>query len=211
MSIRKLLCLSCVFLALGFLTACGDDDDVDITIIEDEPTPSDPTPSENAHVSIDYSASFTKDLLDFVTPVISYTDMNGTHETVIPDSDCTYQEPEFTVGGEVVKGTPYYCWKKKIILKDIPVENTVTVKYVRKNSAVFDDSKSYRFAHYLSVGSVFAAKGNAMLLNTYTEITIGGKTETYAGQNAEDYIDALCQMQDKLKISIDDNLVVTKE
>lgn len=151
--------------------------------------------------------------MEFVEPVVTYTDFSGEHELKMPGDYCELYEPVYTIDGETHKGTPYYRWKQKITLKEIPVDNTVNVKFVRINNTVIDYEREYKFSENLGVDTIKAVKGNTIRRQTYTviNISIGGDNGLYKGQKAEDYLDVLCKATRKVRVLINDKLEITKE
>lgn len=205
MKIKNLIYPLFVFFAICLFSSCDKDKIITVGNVE--------KPSDNANVKISYSALWTKDLLEFVTPMITYTDISGKHEVVTPNADCEYNEPVYTIDGETFKGTPYYYWNRDVLLECVPVDNVITVTFVRNKDNVVDNEKTYRFIHHLNVHSVIAVNGTQSTSEKFTtiNINIGGDSDLYKGQAAEVYLDELCKKQDKIKISIDNNLNITKE
>ena len=182
---KKMLYLFSICLVLHcFMSSCDDD-----TI----------APSEfDADVTIYYSACWTTDLLEFVVPVVTYTDFNGEHELDMPEDDCKLSE----------SGT-YYEWKKLINLKKIPLDNSIIVQFERIDTVEIDPEKNYYFNERLGVDSVIVVKGRSTTTSHNNETII--KDNYYKGQKAEDYLNELCKTPHKVRIMINDKLEITKE
>ena len=182
---KKMLYLFSICLVLHcFLSSCDDDTTA---------------PSEfDADVSIYYSACWTTDLLEFVVPVVTYTDFNGEHELDMPGNFCKLSE----------SGT-YYEWKKLISLKKIPVDNSVIVQFERIDNVEIDPDKNYYFNKGLVVDSIIAFKDGSITRKYNNETII--QSNYYKGQKAEDYLNELCKTPHKVRIMINDKLEIIKE
>lgn len=149
--------------------------------------------------TISYSGIWTKDLMEFVVPVVTYTDFNGEHELRMPGNYCKLVESE----------NPFYTWDNIIILKNIPVDNSIIVNFERINNAVIDSEKDYNFEEYLVVDSIIAFKDGSITRKYNNETII--QSNYYKGQKAEDYLNELCKTPRKVRIMINDKLQINKE
>lgn len=164
-------------------------------------------------VQLNYKAEWSTDLLEFVTPVVYYTDADGEHETELPASMLTMVVPEYTLNGEAVKDDPYFCWSKAVILKTFNTTNTVIVKYNRNANAQVDNDKTYSFRHRLYLSTAAVTQNNSIqhYLFSNPEVTIGEDFNKYHGENATSYIEKLCDTPDSITVAIDENGNITFE
>lgn len=205
------------FAALAFATILYSCDKEEVTIITpgqtDDNGGSGSDNKKNATVKINYKAAWSQELVEFVTPVLAYTDADGEHEITMSSSTWTEVIPEYTFNGEVVKGDPYYSWAKEISLNTIDITNVITVKFVRKENAKIDNDKTYYFSHNLGMTNATVSYGGSFNVYNRTDISIsiGTNTNEYKGESASKYLEELCKTPDTKKVVIDSEGKLTVE
>ena len=205
------------FAALAFATILYSCDKEEVTIITPGPTDDNGDSSSDskkkATIKINYKAALSQELVEFVTPILTYTDVEGEHEVTMSSSTWTEVVPEYTFNGEVVKGDPYYSWTKEISLNSVDITNVISVKFVRKENAQIDNDKTYYFSHNLGMTSATVLYGGSINVYNRTDIniSIGTNTNEYKGESACKYLEELCKTPDIMKVIIDSEGKLTVE
>ena len=148
------------------------------------------------------------DLLDYVDPIVTYTDETGRKvETSLSDynwnksgkvrlGDATNYSELTNIGN---------TWQTSIEANSFGISQELEVRYVLKEGKEFDVSKDYEFAHDI-VCHVNTASDNNFNQNSRTNLTIGQKTK---GDEAEVYIKSLISTSDKRVVIIDNQGKIT--
>lgn len=205
------------FAALAFATILYSCDKEEVTIITpgqtDDNGGSSSDSKKKATIKINYEAAWSQELVEFVTPILTYTDIDGGHEVTMSSSTWTEVVPEYTFNGEVVKGDPYYSWTKEISLNSVDITNVISVKFVRKENAQIDNDKTYYFSHNLGITSATVSYGGSFIVYIQSDfsISIGTKTNEYKGESVNKYLEELCKTPDTKKVIIDSEGKLTVE
>ena len=185
-------------------------------------------PTNKVKVELTYSFGCDEDLIQFVTPVIVYTDKDGLHEIVLDDkawSPTLYAYCYYTENGTthysvqepdkdghvpepwIIESTNLsYNKKLSIQLEQVGVENVCKVKYNKKSNYTIDPSKEYDLSRSFGCTSGSATFVNGGInVSTYTGITINlGTKSSWKGNEVEDYINELCSNPDVVTMTIDE-------
>ena len=181
MKIKNLFITAIAVLSLSTLYSCCDD--CEQVVIKE--------PEKN--VEINYSVTCSKDLQKFVTPILTYTDQNGTHELEITEN--TWND-----------STEYYLFFNKTDnFNHFGIDNTYSVRYVSNEEALsnVDINKTYEFYHSLNISSVSATNG------LYTNINIGFTNKTVKGNEVREYIEELSLTPDTAHVVVDSDGDIT--
>lgn len=183
----------------------------------------------NAKVDLTYSYSCEEDLLNFVTPKLTYTDETGEH-TIVLDETCmtssayaycycyedgekVYDVIELDEDGNVPEpwiieeiSSKCYHLKLNVNLNKVDVVNNCIVTYHRKSNYEIIDLKEYNITHRLECYSAHSSVYTDILhINNYTNIHIGINTTKVYGNQLEEYLDRLCSEGDIVSMQIDKN------
>lgn len=153
---------------------------------------------EKENVNINYSVTCSKDLQKFVTPILTYTDQNGTHELEITEN--TWND-----------STEYnLSFKKNDEFNHFGIDNTYYVRYVPNEEALsnVDINETYRFYHSLNISSVSATNGDDVF-NSYPNITIDITNKTVKGNEVREYIEELSLTPDTAHVVVDSDGDIT--
>lgn len=182
--------LFALLVCLSF-SACGDD--------KDEPTentPDIPVPEATTYVDVDYQLTCSEDLLQYVTPRVTYTDNDGTTKTVdISDSEWEENE-EIEFYAEFKNGklnAKIMTWTKRVRYTKFPVDKEMTVKYVPKaNMPAYDKTRVNKFYHFPSVYMKYVSEGKSILGSKYTKnVSYTNKYKTIE-EIISEYVNDLC-------------------
>lgn len=184
MKIKNLFITAIAILSLSALYSC--DEDCEIIVNETE---------RKENVKINYSVTCSKDLQKFVTPILTYTDQNGTHELEITEN--TWND-----------STEYnLSFKKTDEFDHFGIDNTYSVRYVPNEEALsnVDINETYRFYHSLNILSVNVTNR----FNIYTNITIDITNKTVKGNEVREYIEELSLTPDTAHVVVDSDGDIT--
>lgn len=154
---------------------------------------------EKENVIINYSVTCSKDLQKFVTPILTYTDQNGTHELEITEN--TWND-----------STEYnLSFKKTDEFDHFGIDNTYSVRYVPNEEALsnVDINETYIFYHSLNISSVSATNNRDDVFNSYTNITIDLTNKTVKGNEVREYIEDLSLTPDTAHVVVDSDGNIT--
>lgn len=142
-------------------SSCGGGDDETTEDVPNTPTPEEPAKEPVTYVDIDYQLTCSEDLLQYVTPRVTYTDADGSVKTV-DASDSEWKENkdvkfDVTIDG-VSTDAKLMTWTKRVRYTSFPVDKEMTVKYVSKANMPSDDKmRLNKFYHFLSVSMSFVS------------------------------------------------------
>ena len=148
------------------------------------------------------------DLLDYVDPIVTYTDESGKKVEV------SLSDYNWNGSGKIRLGdaTNYSeltnignAWQTSVKGNSFGISLELEVRYVLKEGKEFDASKDYEFAHDI-VCHVNTASDNNFNQNSRTNLTIGQKTK---GDEVEMYIKSLVATPDKRVVTIDSQGKIT--
>lgn len=151
-------------------------------------------------LSIKGQMSWSADLLEFVTPTFTFTDVMGFHEVEVTDDMITEKKMSYIEDGEeVCLGNIKICdFDLECVYNTEDTIYTTIMYDIKENIPIVLDT-TYEFDHDLSVNRV--SIGNNILTFSSININIGGEDENLIkGINAEAYIKNLTTTPDKLII-----------
>lgn len=158
---------------------------------------------EEKTVDFDFTYTCSEDLLKQVTPVISYTDENGTPQTLelTPDmlsetNTTSVEHKGFTM---TVQGKEGYVWQKSLHFDDFGVSSEMTVSYILRPDAEEITDKSYVFMHDLAC-SILAQSDHVNTVDTELTMTVGVQLGADA---AKQYIQELLTQKDHRRVTVD--------
>lgn len=162
---------------------------------------------------VDFTFAYicSKDLLKQVVPVISYTDENGSPQTVklteeiMEDSSTTNIEND---GARIsIKGAGNYCWQRTLHFDSFGVSREMTVTYKRRTDAEDMADNSYKFDHAL-ICNIFVESEKVHVNDIETTLSLG---VTLGGTAAQQYIQKLLTQKDYRKVAVDNGGKTTRE
>ena len=168
-----------------------------------------PDPEEDVDFTFAYICS--KDLLKQVVPVISYTDEDGSPQTVELTEDIMETSSSTNIENNGVKisitGAGNYSWQKKIHFDSFGVSREMTVTYKRRTDAEDIADKSYVFNHAL-ICNIYAESENVHVNDIEATTSVG---ITLGGTAAQQYIQKLLTQKDYRKVTVDNGGKATRE
>lgn len=173
------------------LTAKGEIKECKFTVV---------APVKRVNVTLGYIGHVSKDLSEFVTPVLKYTDFNGEH-TIQITSDM-WKEDSFTLkDGEEI----FTCdWSNEIKTRLVPAEAyNMTFGFIPKEGAKADVNKKYYIGNGFSINKYSYTYNTVIYIGNITnitldiDITIGGEGASESkyiidGTKMEEYVKKLC-------------------
>lgn len=186
---------------------------------------------KNECTSISYLLTMSPDLLKFVSPEVTYVDVEGNvHKiTGVKELDSlvnvgfTYTPGIGVWTIQTIKGTNYKCWNLNMNFKNRPFHSYMGVKYkklefVEDTTGVVYDFHHSIFTTTVHVDSEFSITtkynywskssdvsfefGTGAVVENYIQFT---KNSYYKGGEVEEYINNLVNSPDKVGFYIDDN------
>lgn len=156
---------------------------------------------DDESVDIYYTLCCSEDLLDFVVPVVSYTDENGAEQSITLSDEYWRQEQDGDDGDSSTEAQNYKYWRKHLHFDCFGVSSKAVVRYMPKSTAGDFEKLMYVFVHYLNCG--YQVKSNSVqsqkiALDTSEDILIG-KDE----KGVQEYIDNLVNTPDEVCFSVD--------
>lgn len=145
-------------------------------------------------ISLTYNGHVSRELSEFVTPVLSYTDAEGEH-TVKITSDI-WNEESFTLSD----GREFFVcrWKdKKIEIKAVPTRIcNLTFRFVQKDGGKVNAEKEYYIGNGFSITG-YSYAYNGVHIGNITDIKIdldltGGNKNLVEGSKMAEYVNQLC-------------------
>jgi len=187
MYMKKIFICTFVFILGVVLSGCGDD---------------------NETTDIHWAILCSTDLLDFVTPVVSYTDEAGNKiDKELNDSDWD-RSGKIHLGNATnfVELTGIEnAWQEEVKVNTFGYTQAISVRYILKKEIKFDPNKDYVFTHDI-VCKVFATSDSNVSHSSYSNITVGKKLNA---EEAEVYVEKLISASDRRVITIDSKGKIT--
>ena len=226
--------------------ACPDSDPID-EIIENENNNNDDneekedTTEEEDKIDVELTYKFNcYDLPEFVTPVITYFDAEGTHSITLDDDTwsptlmayCSYidEDGRLVETVEEAQNVPsswnientynYYKWEQIVKLNQFGIKNHFIVSYKRKENYTIDPNRKYKLSHssacseaksYLNGKKVFSAQYFFIDIGISINIGGGSSSEEETKEELEKYLDEICSKNDTVTMIIEDDGRVTYE
>ena len=166
---------------------------------------------KNEEVDFAFSYTCSKDLLKQVVPVISFTDENGSPQTVELTEEIMNSSSTTTIenGGAKISitGAGEYNWQRTLHFNSFGVSRDVTVTYKKRSDAEDMADKSYIFKHAL-ICNIFAKSDDVNTDDIESTISVG---VTFAGAAAQQYIQELLAQKDYRKVTVDNSGKSTRE
>lgn len=209
---KKIFLLVAITAISGVFVSC---EDVDETV--------------NMSTSISYMLTISPDLLEFVTPEVTYVDSQGKIHTISGVKeldDLVNINYAYTPGIGVwtiqtIKGTNYKSWNLNMTFKDRPFHSYFGVKYKRNELAEIDPNKTYDFHHSIFSTTIYVNSkitqtvkynfvtspqttisfGSGALVENHISFT---KDCYYSGDDVEKYLNELVNTPDKMGFFIDE-------
>lgn len=164
---------------------------------------------DDESVDIYYTLCCSEDLLDFVVPVVSYTDENGAEQSITLSDEYWRQEQDGDDGDSSTEAQNYKYWSKHLHFDCFGVSSKAVVRYMPKSTAG-DFGKSINvFVHHLNCGYQVTSNSvqtQKIALDTSKDILIG-KDEN----GVQEYIDNLVNTPDEVRFSVDKKGNVVEE
>lgn len=158
---------------------------------------------DDESVDLHYTLCCSEDLLDFVVPVVSYTDENGTEQSITLSDEYWKQEQDGDVddGDSSTESQKYKYWSKHIHFDCFGVSSKAVVRYMPKSTTGDFGKSIYVFVHHLNCG--YQVTGNSVqnqkiALDTSKDILIGINKK-----GVQEYIDNLVNTPDEVRFSVD--------
>lgn len=178
---------------------------------------------KDSYLTVPYVLQMSEDLLQFVTPELTYTDSEGkTRTTTLAYEDFTHSDSvtySYTHNGVEAYHTylPYAKYRFKQRYYSLPTTTEVTVKYIPKNNA--DLSRNdYEFAHGIdresATGVIYRDDGVHLIMESYFSLSINidiSGSDTKTKDDYRQYIEKLSTSPDVRKLSIDENGHIEEE
>lgn len=178
---------------------------------------------KDSYLTVPYVLQMSEDLLQFVTPELTYTDSEGkTRTTTLAYEDFTHSDSvtySYTHNGVEAYHTylPYAKYRFKQRYYSLPTTTEVTVKYIPKNNA--DLSRNdYEFAHGVNresaSGVIHKDGGVILVMESYFSLSINidiSGSDTKTKDDYRQYIEKLSTSPDVRKWSINGNGHVEEE
>lgn len=159
--------------------------------------------------SISYTVSLTEDLLQFVSPKVSFSNSDGTMDSLIlSDTDFESADSKTTVRiyGQDVESTNMK-WTQKKEYEKWDVHQTFIVTYIPKETV--DTVKSSYFAFNHSITCVASLSSSEL-----SSVNVFGKYQSdinSSGFNVREYLELLKTHPDTLNIYVDSSGKVIEE
>lgn len=133
----------CYLLLLMFvLLANSCDDDKKVVV-----------PPVNHNMNIGIKTVWSDDLLKFVTPILSYTDVDGLHEKIVEDTMMV--DDIWNIGGETLDFySQSWNYDFDYAYEDGDSVANLKLKYLAKEHAEIVDTETYTFRHSFIVSSI---------------------------------------------------------
>lgn len=228
-------CVLCVMTCM-MLCACPDSDEI-VPVLPDIEDGENGGGSEEKKpsVSLEYYFACNQELLEFITPTLTYTDKEGTHEVVLTDElmttseylyvhktengKTTYSVVERDENGEVpepwiLDDVKYISSYSANVQQDsLGLENTCFVTYQKKSSYTIDPGRTYDLSRQFGCikgQASFVSHGITSSMYIGTTINKGGKSSWTADEVAP-YIEDLCKTTDSETIIVSEDGQISKK
>lgn len=164
-------------------------------------------------VTIGFSANHTPDLLELVTPIVTYKDENGMeHNERLNPNMCTLDKLEIPLINGDIQYDERYSWTSKLqfhILKDADLDETISVSYVSNNKTI-DPERKYRLAANAGVSWIAGviSNNNKLIVIDHMSLNINiGDNEYYAssvyiGDAVQKYITELVDSKQDFRVEV---------
>lgn len=168
--------------------------------------------TKSVDLTLRVGSSISEDLMDLVTPILTYDDAEGTHEIALSKD---LYERSVTENEEFNLRFVRYRWgdELKLKLKDAA---KMSLRYVEKNGATYDEAKRYDIDEGFSVSGYSYSYNGGWHLGTISNININinininmgdlqpsKDDHTYSAEQAKEYVRRLCTAPQKINVSID--------
>lgn len=160
-------------------------------------------------LTLDLRSYLTSDLMNFVTPILTYQDVDGSHQIELKKD--MYTEDSTEKNGVTFK---YYNWEDKINVK-CGALTKIEMRYKPKDGITFDDSKKYWISENFSIRG-YNYKYNKVLhvgviidviINIGINLGLGEETMPSDGMltadQAKAYINQIADKVIELNVTID--------
>lgn len=188
-----------MFVIVLFISSCDSHDD-EIVVIP---------PVVSHDMDINGQIVWSDDLLDFLTPVLSYTDAEGLHQIEVEDT-MTVDEI-WEIGGEVYD-LQLQSWTYDITYAYTKGDTVrLNLKYRPKDHVEIIDTAVYTFDHQFNISQVTMTYNGVDVLN----ISNMGEKDAYEeqkcrGSEVRQLVDSLASYSYERKIFIRDNRLVVE-
>lgn len=192
-----------MFVIALFISSCDSHDD-EIVVIP-------PVVSHN--MDINGQIVWSDDLLDFLTPVLSYTDAEGLHQIVVEDT-MTVDEI-WEIGGEVYD-LQLQSWTYDITYAYTKGDTVrLNLKYRPKEHVEIVDTAVYTFDHQFNISQVTVMYIGNDGKSTFLNLSNVGEKDAYEeqqckGSEVRRFLDSLVSFPYERKIFIRDNRLVVE-
>lgn len=172
---------------------------------------------KDSYVTVPYVLRMSEDLLQFVTPELTYTDSEGgTRTKTLAYEDFTHSDSvtySYTYNGvkKYHSYLPYAKYRFKQRYYSLPTTTEVSVKYVPKGNVDFTRN-DYEFAHGVNresaSGVIYKDGGVILVTESYINLTINidiNGSDTKTTDDYRQYIEKLATSPDVKKWSINGN------
>lgn len=174
--------------------------------------------SKQVKISLDYKGYVSKDLVEFVTPVLKYTDANG--ENAINITSSMWKEDTYPLSD--TETYPTYEWENKMEVYVLPEKSyNLTFGYMTKEGAKADATKKYFVGNDFSIsGYSYNYKGLHIgifsNINIDIDISVGGASAGESkylvdGTNIAEYVKKLCESSSTYKMLLSEDGKLTIE
>lgn len=186
MKLKNLFFAALAVVSLSALYSCDEEDD-------------------KFNVEIDYEYSCSRDLLEFVTPVMTYTDAAGTHELEMAGTAWTDSSDN------------YMYFEKTVNYDHFGIDNTCSVRYELNENALenVDLDREYRFYSHLNIPAAVALAiydDDRVYNNIYVSVDLKSQDNIVTGDEVRQYVEALITTTEVEHIVVDGegNITVTE-
>lgn len=166
-------------------------------------------------LAIGFGISINPDLLELVTPIVTYKDGNGVqHEEYVNAENCTLHKEDVPLSNGEMYHYEMYHWSPNLkykVYENSDLDETISVKYV-SNNVLIDPEREYELYVNAGIGSVTGAisyNNNMYIisktyLNLNININIGDGLShidgIYTGQSVQMFIDELVKTKQDFRV-----------
>lgn len=163
-------------------------------------------------LTLTVGSSISEDLMDLVTPILTYEDAEGTHEVALCKD--LYERRVTEIEEYDLRWVSYHWGDDlKLKLKDAA---KISLRYAERDGATYDEAKRYEISNGFSISKYSYSYNGASHLGTISNINIdinininigdlqpSEDDHTYSAEQAKEYVRRLCATPQEINVSID--------
>lgn len=134
-------------------------------------------PDHSLDIEYRYELTCSNDLLNYVTPEVTITDIQGNTRTLVLEDNLWH-------------GDKHKTWSMSVHYDSLNVQNTMTVRYVEKSGVMYKDQSKFDNTHNLSCLIIVQEDGDGRR-NNYTIIPDFETQNDVSAETLKKYISKL--------------------